>query len=127
MSVSVQSGVRTQGARSAPLDRQAGGGGVVHQQQQQLVDVPVRMVVDARLVGAIIGQGGATIREITKECKARCVVDPHRSPRTDAVAGTIGMDKVISIYGQPENCSRAAVRLLAVCLQEMQKEQPSDR
>ncbi len=36
-------------------------------------DMPLRMVVDARYVGAIIGQGGANIREITKESKARCV------------------------------------------------------
>lgn len=36
-------------------------------------DMPLRMVVDAKYVGAIIGQGGANIREITKESKARCV------------------------------------------------------
>jgi hypothetical protein len=37
-----------------------------------MTDIPVRMVVDFRYVGAIIGQGGANIRDITKDCKARC-------------------------------------------------------
>lgn len=36
-------------------------------------DFPLRMSVDARYVGAIIGQGGANIRAIAKESKARCV------------------------------------------------------
>lgn len=36
-------------------------------------DMPLRMVVSARCVGAIIGQGGANIRQITKDSKARCV------------------------------------------------------
>jgi transcription antitermination factor NusA-like protein len=31
------------------------------------------MTVDAKFVGAIIGQGGSNIRQITKESKARCV------------------------------------------------------
>lgn len=39
----------------------------------QASDMPLRMVVSARLVGAIIGQGGANIRQITKDSKARCV------------------------------------------------------
>lgn len=36
-------------------------------------DIPLRMVVNAKYVGAIIGQGGANIRQITKDSKARCV------------------------------------------------------
>lgn len=43
--------------------------------------MPLRIVVDARYVGAIIGQGGSSIREITKESKARCVVDVQRAAR----------------------------------------------
>lgn len=43
--------------------------------------MPLRIVVDAKYVGAIIGQGGANIREITKESKARCVVDTQRIVR----------------------------------------------
>lgn len=43
--------------------------------------MPLRIVVDARYVGAIIGQGGSNIREITKESKARCVVDVQRAVR----------------------------------------------
>lgn len=53
----------------------AGGptGGYEGQHRPNSADMPLRMVVDARLVGAIIGQGGANIREITKDSKARCV------------------------------------------------------
>ncbi|VDP34469.1 unnamed protein product [Soboliphyme baturini] len=34
-------------------------------------DIPLRMVVGSKYVGAIIGQGGANIRQITKDSKAR--------------------------------------------------------
>lgn len=81
-------------------------------------DMPLRMVVDARFVGAIIGQGGANIREITRESKARCVVDVARGIRDQ----NGGMEKVINIYGQPENCSKAALRILAVVQKEAAKE-----
>lgn len=47
-------------------------------------DMPLRIVVDAKYVGAIIGQGGSNIREITKESKARCVVDVQRAVRDPA-------------------------------------------
>lgn len=39
------------------------------------------MVVDAKYVGAIIGQGGSSIREITKDSKAKCVVDIQKAVR----------------------------------------------
>lgn len=44
-----------------------------YQRSNSASDMPLRMVVGARLVGAIIGQGGANIRQITKDSKARCV------------------------------------------------------
>uniref|UniRef100_A0A914UWI3 K Homology domain-containing protein n=1 Tax=Plectus sambesii TaxID=2011161 RepID=A0A914UWI3_9BILA len=81
-------------------------------------DMPLRMVVDAKFVGAIIGQGGANIREITKESKARCVVDVQRAVRDQSG----NMEKVISIFGQPENCSKACIKVLEVVIREAEKE-----
>ena len=40
------------------------------------VDFPLRVLVSSDMVGAIIGRGGATIRNITQESRAR--VDVHR-------------------------------------------------
>ncbi|VDM43641.1 unnamed protein product [Toxocara canis] len=81
-------------------------------------DMPLRIVVDAKYVGAIIGQGGSNIREITKESKARCVVDVQRAVRDPAG----NAEKVISILGQPENCTKACVRILEVVRREMEKD-----
>ncbi|CAJ0942951.1 unnamed protein product, partial [Mesorhabditis belari] len=81
-------------------------------------DLPLRMVVEAKFVGAIIGQGGGNIREISKESKARCVVDVARAMRDQD--GTI--EKVISILGQPENCTKACVKILEVIQRELEKE-----
>uniref|UniRef100_A0A1I8EHK6 KH domain-containing protein n=1 Tax=Wuchereria bancrofti TaxID=6293 RepID=A0A1I8EHK6_WUCBA len=81
-------------------------------------DMPLRIVVDARYVGAIIGQGGSSIREITKESKARCVVDVQRASRDL----TKNAEKVISILGQPEGCSKACIKILEVVRKEMEKD-----
>lgn len=81
-------------------------------------DMPLRIVVDARYVGAIIGQGGSSIREITKESKARCVVDVEKAVR-DLTKNT---EKVISILGQPEGCSKACIKILEVVRREMEKD-----
>ncbi|VDP13934.1 unnamed protein product, partial [Onchocerca flexuosa] len=81
-------------------------------------DMPLRIVVDARYVGAIIGQGGSNIREITKESKARCVVDVQRAVRDL----TKNAEKVISILGQPEGCSKACIKILEVVRKEMEKD-----
>ncbi|VDK52885.1 unnamed protein product [Anisakis simplex] len=81
-------------------------------------DMPLRIVVDAKYVGAIIGQGGSNIREITKESKARCVVDVQRAVRDPAG----NAEKVISIMGQPENCTKACVKILEVVRREMEKD-----
>jgi hypothetical protein len=40
------------------------------------IDFPLRILVSSEMVGAIIGRGGATIRNITQESRAR--VDVHR-------------------------------------------------
>uniref|UniRef100_A0A0N5ANF7 KH domain-containing protein n=1 Tax=Syphacia muris TaxID=451379 RepID=A0A0N5ANF7_9BILA len=83
-----------------------------------LTELPLRMVVDAKYVGAIIGQRGSCIREITKDSKARCVVDVQKAVR-DPLGNA---EKVISILGQPESCSRACMRILEVIRQEMEKD-----
>lgn len=54
---------------SRPSGDEGYGGGM----RPSAADMPLRMVVSARCVGAIIGQGGANIRQITKDSKARCV------------------------------------------------------
>lgn len=62
------------------------------------------------MVGAIIGRGGATIRGITQATRAR--VDVHRKENVGSV------EKAITIYGNPENCSSACKKILEVMTQE---------
>lgn len=62
-------------------------------------DMPLLMMVDAKYVGAIIGQGGSNIREITKESKARCVVDVNRTLR-DNVGNTEKVCSFNSFFSQ---------------------------
>jgi len=77
---------------------------------------PLRIMVPSDLVGAIIGRKGTTIRNITTQCKAR--IDVHR----DNNAGLLekypdfeqSLPQVISIYGQPDNCSNACKEILKV-------------
>jgi insulin-like growth factor 2 mRNA-binding protein 1 len=72
--------------------------------------IPVRLLVPSEYVGAIIGRKGQTIRTITTKCKAR--VDVHGKENSGLV------EKVISIYGQPENCTNACKEILLVMQQE---------
>jgi len=67
---------------------------------------PLRILVPTELVGAIIGRKGATIRSITAQTRAR--VDVHRSEN----AGLL--EQVISVYGQPENCTNACKEILKI-------------
>lgn len=62
------------------------------------------------MVGAIIGRSGGTIRQITQDTRAR--VDVHRKEN----AGSL--EKVITIYGNPENCSKACQKIMEVMQQE---------
>lgn len=82
-------------------------------------EMPLRMVVNAKCVGAIIGQGGSNIRQITKDSKARCVVDVSRGLR-DQVGN---VEKVINIYGTPDNASKACIKILEIVQREMQNDQ----
>jgi insulin-like growth factor 2 mRNA-binding protein 1 len=71
---------------------------------------PLRLLVPSEYVGAIIGRKGQNIRTITTRCKAR--VDVHGKENSGLP------EKVISIFGQPENCTNACREILLVMQQE---------
>lgn len=73
-------------------------------------DFPLRILVQSEMVGAIIGRQGSTIRTITQQSRAR--VDVHRKENVGSV------EKSITIYGNPENCTNACKRILEVMQQE---------
>jgi insulin-like growth factor 2 mRNA-binding protein 1 len=68
--------------------------------------VPLRILVPSELVGAVIGKKGVTIKNITTQCKAR--VDVHGKENSGLV------EKLMSIFGQPENCSNACKEIMKV-------------
>eukprot|EP00093_Oithona_nana_P003256 03256.XXX_55935_57665_1 [CDS] Oithona nana genome sequencing. len=70
------------------------------------------------MVGAIIGRGGQTIRQITQQTRAR--VDVHRKENQGSV------EKAITIYGQPENCSNACLQILKVMQEEARNTEKSE-
>jgi len=70
---------------------------------------PLRMLVSRESVGAIIGKGGSTIRNITRETKAR--VDVSRKEYN-------ANDKAVTVYGTPESQSQACERILTVMIEE---------
>ncbi len=76
----------------------------------QLTLIFNRILVLSDMVGAIIGRSGGTIRQITQQTRAR--VDVHRKENAGA------LEKVITIYGNPENCSHACQKILEVMQQE---------
>lgn len=73
-------------------------------------DFPLRLLVLSDMVGAIIGRQGSTIRFITQQSRAR--VDVHRKDNVGS------LEKAITIYGNPENCTNACRRILEVMQQE---------
>ncbi|XP_037916486.1 insulin-like growth factor 2 mRNA-binding protein 1 isoform X3 [Hermetia illucens] len=73
-------------------------------------DFPLRLLVQSEMVGAIIGRQGSTIRTITQQSRAR--VDVHRKDNVGS------LEKAITIYGNPENCTNACKRILEVMQQE---------
>ncbi|KAK3870083.1 hypothetical protein Pcinc_024647 [Petrolisthes cinctipes] len=77
---------------------------------QRHTDFPLRILVLSEMVGAIIGRQGSTIRTITQQTRAR--VDVHRKDN----AGSL--EKAITIYGNPENCTNACKRILEVMQEE---------
>lgn len=73
-------------------------------------DFPLRVLVASDMVGAIIGRQGSTIRQITQQSRAR--VDVHRKDNVGS------LEKAITIYGNPDNCTSACKRILEVMQQE---------
>ncbi|XGW13606.1 hypothetical protein V3C99_000158 [Haemonchus contortus] len=85
-------------------------------------ELPLRIVIDSKHVGAIIGTGGNNVREITKESKARVVVDVQRTVKDQQGHS----EKIISILGHLENCSKACVKILEVVQRENEKDENKD-
>lgn len=80
-------------------------------------DFPLRILVLSDMVGAIIGRSGGTIRQITQQSRAR--VDVHRKENSGAFdKEEMYSVQVITIYGNPENCSLACQKILEVMQQE---------
>lgn len=73
-------------------------------------DFPLRILVQSDMVGAIIGRQGSTIRQITQMTRAR--VDVHRKDNVGS------LEKAITIYGNPDNCTNACKKILEVMQQE---------
>uniref|UniRef100_A0A182JBB4 Uncharacterized protein n=1 Tax=Anopheles atroparvus TaxID=41427 RepID=A0A182JBB4_ANOAO len=96
---------RAQRNRSQYGTGMSGGGGPGRQ-----TDFPLRVLVQSEMVGAIIGRQGSTIRHITQQSRAR--VDVHRKDNVGSV------EKAITIYGNPENCTMACKKILEVMQQE---------
>ncbi len=91
--------------------------------RQSTIDVPVRILVPSESVGAIIGKGGQTIRQLTQQTRAK--VDVYRG---DPMAPANAMqEKVITIRGQPENCINACREILKVMRADAEsKNKPAD-
>nr|CAD7574337.1 unnamed protein product [Timema californicum] len=93
-------------------------------------DFPLRILVQSDMVGAIIGRQGSTIRQITQQTRASYYVigdlltihnvyslvlfrvDVHRKDNVGS------LEKAITIYGNPDNCTNACKRILEVMQQE---------
>lgn len=101
-----------QNARSGRRGRPGGGrgGGGATGGGSRPTDFPLRLLVQSDMVGAIIGRQGSTIRLITQQSRAR--VDVHRKDNVGS------LEKAITIYGNPENCTNACKRILEVMQQE---------
>ncbi|KAL1514273.1 hypothetical protein ABEB36_003556, partial [Hypothenemus hampei] len=95
-------------SRRGPRGPGAPFGGVPGQNRQP--DFPLRILVQSDMVGAIIGRQGSTIRQITQQTRAR--VDVHRKDNVGS------LEKAITIYGNPENCTNACKKILEVMQQE---------
>merc|ERR1712223_1854883 len=99
--------------------RSGGGGGLLGGNNvQRHIEFPLRILVQSDMVGAIIGRGGQTIRQITQQTRAR--VDVHRKENQGSV------EKAITIYGQPENCSNACLQILKVMQEEARNTEKSE-
>ena len=127
--------------RKSPRRMAGTSGGNINVQRN--IDFPLRILVQSDMVGAIIGRGGQTIRQITQQTRYkfanymlrnkrdsvitkpffhffRARVDVHRKDSVGSV------EKAITIYGQPENCSNACLQILKVMQEEARNTDKSD-
>ncbi|XP_011864451.1 PREDICTED: insulin-like growth factor 2 mRNA-binding protein 1 isoform X3 [Vollenhovia emeryi] len=105
--------VEMSSAESRRRGRSQRGGGTVFSGlpgSGRQTDFPLRILVQSDMVGAIIGRQGSTIRQITQMTRAR--VDVHRKDNVGS------LEKAITIYGNPENCTNACKKILEVMQQE---------
>ncbi|XP_011331248.1 insulin-like growth factor 2 mRNA-binding protein 1 isoform X2 [Ooceraea biroi] len=105
--------VEMSSAESRRRGRSQRGGGVAFaglSGSGRQTDFPLRILVQSDMVGAIIGRQGSTIRQITQMTRAR--VDVHRKDNVGS------LEKAITIYGNPDNCTNACKKILEVMQQE---------
>ncbi|VDK61181.1 unnamed protein product [Cylicostephanus goldi] len=105
-----------------PADATATMQNAPHMRLSPQQELPLRIVIDSKHVGAIIGTGGNNVREITKESKARVVVDVQRTVKDQQGHS----EKIISILGHLENCSKACVKILEVVQRENEKDETKE-
>ncbi|XP_061382583.1 insulin-like growth factor 2 mRNA-binding protein 1 isoform X1 [Danaus plexippus] len=106
--VEAADGMARGGRRGRPGGGRGGGGALGGGSRP--TDFPLRLLVQSDMVGAIIGRQGSTIRLITQQSRAR--VDVHRKDNVGS------LEKAITIYGNPDNCTNACKRILEVMQQE---------
>ena len=75
------------------------------------VDSPLRVLVSSDMVGAIIGRGGASVRNISQQSRVRVVV--HRK-----MEHAPSLETATTVFGKPENCTTACKRILEVMEEE---------
>uniref|UniRef100_A0A915HSZ1 K Homology domain-containing protein n=1 Tax=Romanomermis culicivorax TaxID=13658 RepID=A0A915HSZ1_ROMCU len=95
--------------RLAPQQQMNGGS------RGHVNDLPIRMIINAKYVGAVIGQAGANIREICHASKAKCVIDITRSIREGN--GNL-VEKAVNVYGSLNNASGACIKILEIIMRE---------
>lgn len=78
--------------------------------QAQQINYTLAILVENDMVRAILGSRGSTIRHIIQETRAR--IDIHRKGKVGCLA------KIVTIYGKPDNCTKACKRILEVIQQE---------
>lgn len=119
--------IKMQGLAANPNNSTSASTSATNQQvsntRTSTIDVPVRILVPSESVGAIIGKGGQTIRQLTQQTRAK--VDVYRG---DPMAPSNALqEKVITIRGQPENCINACREILKVMKADAEsKGKPSD-
>ncbi|PAA52817.1 hypothetical protein BOX15_Mlig013926g2, partial [Macrostomum lignano] len=86
---------------------------------------PVRILVNSDLIGAIIGKGGETIKEITNRSKAR--IDVKREVVTKNIPPRkVQNSQIVFISGTPEACSAACKEILTICVNEAKEKTKED-